>query len=177
MVSEAIKIVKTTEGECEIYSLSAAGSRIAELKVTTTDDKPTITFEFLPAGDFSWDEAKHWVQGLIKLADVANGLTDSKPDVERLLHTPTSKEIDMAKAKAKAKAKKADAKARAKTGEKRETAAGMFCDLIMAGNLTDDKIFEKVADKFGLDKKKRSYVAWYRNKLSKDGKKPPAAKE
>jgi hypothetical protein len=83
----------------------------------------------------------------------------------------------MATKKKAAKAKKTAAKDRVKSGEKRETAAALFCDLIMAGNLTDDKIFAKVKDKFGLDDKKRSYVAWYRNKLKKDGKKPPEAKE
>jgi hypothetical protein len=58
--------------------------------------------------------------------------------------------------------------------EPRESAAAMFKELIMAGNLSDDKIFERVQDKFNLDPKKRSYVAWYRNDLSKKGMNPPA---
>lgn len=64
----------------------------------------------------------------------------------------------------------------AKAGEKRESAAQMFQDLIMAGKLTDDQIFEKVQEKFGLDEKKRGYVKWYRNHLKKQGKNPPEAK-
>lgn len=64
----------------------------------------------------------------------------------------------------------------AKTGEKRESAAQMFQDLIMAGKLTDDQIFEKVQEKFGLDEKKRGYVKWYRNHLKKQGANPPEAK-
>jgi hypothetical protein len=112
----------------------------------------------------------------VKLAEVGDRLAEAT-DVEQLLHKPTDEEIDMATKKAKAKASKKDAKARKATGEKRATAAQLFCDLIMAGNLTDDKIFAKVKEKFGLDDKKRSYVAWYRNKLKKDGKKPPEAKE
>ncbi len=64
----------------------------------------------------------------------------------------------------------------AKTGEKRESAAQMFQDLIMEGKLTDDQIFAKVQDKFGLDEKKRGYVKWYRNHLKKQGANPPEAK-
>lgn len=73
-------------------------------------------------------------------------------------------------------AKPAKALAAEKTGEKRESAAQMFQDLIMAGKLTDDQIFEKVQEKFGLDEKKRGYVKWYRNHLKKQGKNPPEPK-
>lgn len=74
--------------------------------------------------------------------------------------------------------KKAEAKAKAtkSPGEKRVTAASMFKELIMAGNFSDDVIFKKVQDKFGLDDKKRGYVAWYRNNLKKGGAKPPEPK-
>ena len=72
--------------------------------------------------------------------------------------------------------KPAKAAAAEKTGEKRESAAQMFQDLIMAGKLTDDQIFEKVQEKFGLDEKKRGYVKWYRNHLKKLGKNPPEPK-
>ena len=61
-------------------------------------------------------------------------------------------------------------------GEKHESAAQMFKDLIMEGRLTDDQIFEKVREKFGLDDKKRGYVSWYRNNLKKQGANPPEAK-
>jgi len=54
--------------------------------------------------------------------------------------------------------------------------AAMFKELIMAGRFTDDVIFKKVQEKFGLDDKKRTYVAWYRNYLTKQGENPPAAK-
>jgi hypothetical protein len=63
-----------------------------------------------------------------------------------------------------------------KSGEKRPSAAQMFQDLIMAGKLTDDQIFEKVQAEFGLDEKKRGYVKWYRNHLRKQGKNPPEPK-
>lgn len=62
------------------------------------------------------------------------------------------------------------------TGEKRESAAQLFQDLIMAGKLTDEKIFAKVQEKFGLDDSKRGYVKWYRSHLRKQGKNPPEAK-
>jgi len=64
----------------------------------------------------------------------------------------------------------------AKSGEKKMSAAQMFQDLIMAGKLTDDQIFEKVQAEFGLDEKKRGYVKWYRNHLKKQGQNPPEAK-
>jgi hypothetical protein len=77
---------------------------------------------------------------------------------------------------AKPAAKTTTAKPPAKTGEKKMSAAQMFQDLIMEGKLTDDKIFEKVQEKYGLDEKKRGYVKWYRNHLKKQGANPPEAK-
>lgn len=63
-------------------------------------------------------------------------------------------------------------------GERKETAASLFQQLIMApGGRTDEQIFKEVQKKFGLDDKKRGYVAWYRNHLKKAGKNPPAPKE
>jgi len=62
------------------------------------------------------------------------------------------------------------------SGEKKLTASKMFCDLIMEGKLSDDKIFEKVQAKFGLDESKRGYVRWYRKDLQKKGMNPPEAK-
>lgn len=131
-------------------------------------------------------------------AGYAQSLGASKSVMEYLGHIIklSPKEIEMATAKktaakaAPAKATKATAKpAAAKTakapkaekaakepGEKRESAAQLFKDLIMEGKLSDDKIFEKVQAKFGLDEKKRSYVAWYRNDLTKKGMNPPEAK-
>jgi hypothetical protein len=175
-VNGETKIVRATEDEKEVYSLFVSGARIAQLTVINSEDNPPkISLELLAVGDFDWREARHWVPGLTKLAEVADGLTGLKPNVEGLLHTPTEKEIDMAKAKAKKKA----AKAAKKSGVAvpRESAAQMFKDLIMEGKKTDDQIFAAVKAKFKLDDKKRSYVAWYRNALVKDGKKPPAAKE
>lgn len=60
--------------------------------------------------------------------------------------------------------------------DKKPSAAQMFQDLIMAGKLTDDQIFEKVQAEFGLEDKKRAYVSWYRNNLRKQGKNPPEPK-
>ena len=70
-----------------------------------------------------------------------------------------------------------------KDGTKKEraprgpTAAQKFQELIMEGKKTDDQIFAAVQKEFGLDDSKRSYVKWYRNYLTKQGKNPPAAKE
>ena len=75
------------------------------------------------------------------------------------------------------------AKEKKAPGEKKEraprgpTAASRFQDLIMEGKKTDDQIFAVVQKEFGLDDSKRSYVKWYRNYLTKQGKNPPAAKE
>ena len=51
----------------------------------------------------------------------------------------------------------------------RHSAAAMFKKLILDGKLKDDQIFATVAAEFGLDEKKRSYVAWYRADLKKRG--------
>lgn len=101
----------------------------------------------------------------------------------------TAKATEEKKASAKAASKKAPAekptkKTASPKAEKpakeskapRETAAQMFQDLIMAGKLTDDQIFAKVQEKFGLDEKKKGYVKWYRNHLKKQGKNPPEPK-
>ena len=96
----------------------------------------------------------------------------------------SKQELEMATTKKVAAAEKTAAKAKptevvktpAKTGEKKQSAAQMFQDLIMEGKLTDDKIFEKVQEKFGLDEKKRGYTKWYRNHLKKLGANPPEAK-
>jgi hypothetical protein len=93
-----------------------------------------------------------------------------------------TKKADAPETKAKAaKAGKAEKPAKAtKTGEKKDrgpTAASRFQELIMEGKKTDDQIFATVQKEFGLDDSKRSYVKWYRNYLTKQGKNPPAAKE
>jgi len=82
-------------------------------------------------------------------------------------------------ASAKAPAVKTAKPAKEAGAEKapRDSAANMFRELIMAGELTDDKIFEKVQKKFGLEDKSRSHVGWYRNNLQRQGKNPPAAKQ
>lgn len=63
-----------------------------------------------------------------------------------------------------------------KSGDKKPSASQMFQDLIMEGKLTDDQIFAKVQDAYGLDEKKRGYVKWYRNHLKKSGVNPPEPK-
>lgn len=94
----------------------------------------------------------------------------AKPAVKKAAPTKTTKVEKPATKAAKPAAKPA------KTGEKKPSAAQMFQDLIMAGKLTDDQIFEKVQAEFGLDEKKRGYVKWYRNHLKKQGANPPEAK-
>jgi len=91
------------------------------------------------------------------------------------LEMATAKKQTTAEKPAATKAAKPAAKP-AKAGEKKPSAAQMFQDLIMAGKLTDDQIFEKVQAEFGLDEKKRGYVKWYRNHLKKQGQNPPEAK-
>lgn len=172
---ESIKIVEEDEDGQQLYQLYIDGGRRARLLV---NKKGEVFLDIMIAGDFPWQEAGVFILGLNKLAEVGNRLGGDPTDVERFLHKPSEEEIMVKKKAAAAKAAKV-AKKSGKKGDAapRESAAGMFCELIMAGNLTDDKIFEKVRVKFGLDDKKRSYVAWYRNKLKKDGKKPPEAKE
>ncbi len=72
-----------------------------------------------------------------------------------------------------AKGKKATGEAKQRSG-----AAATFREMIMAGKLTDDQIFVEVRKRHpDVTEDKRHYVAWYRNQLKKQGKKPPAAKQ
>ena len=71
---------------------------------------------------------------------------------------------------------KAAKEPKASGGEKRPSAAQVFKDLIMAGKLTDNQIFERVKNEFGLEENKRAYVNWYRNYLRKQGMNPPEPK-
>lgn len=99
-----------------------------------------------------------------------------KPGVATATRT-TKKDAKVEEEKKSMKAVKSAApKAEKKDKAPRESAADMFRALIMEGKLTDDQIFSAVKKKFGLEDKKRSYVAWYRNDLKKKGQKPPAPK-
>jgi hypothetical protein len=51
--------------------------------------------------------------------------------------------------------------------EKRQTMAGMTRDLILAGGLTDDQIYQRVLEVFPTFR--RSSVDWYRKELIKKG--------
>jgi hypothetical protein len=98
---------------------------------------------------------------------------------KRATQTPEEKEAkkaaNLAKLRELNEAKKAK---RAAEGpkERKPSAASRFKELIMAGKMTDDNIFADVQKEFGLDDSKRSYVAWYRNQLRKDGQNPPEAR-
>lgn len=114
-------------------------------------------------------------------------------DIEMATKKKAARAASPVKTAKKTAAKKATttaAKAAKKaTGEKKEraprgpTAASKFQELILqskdgkTADLTDDQIFTKVQKEFGLDDSKRSYVKWYRNYLTKQGKNPPAPKE
>jgi hypothetical protein len=162
----------------ERWSLYTGSARVAELAVRRQGEKPPVfQLELLVAGWFRAGEVATFLAGLEELKAKLPELMNLKPtDAAEPRHI--DKEIDMAKAKKTTKAKgKTVAK---KTGEAkapRETAAGMFRELILKGGQTDDQIFAAVQKKFSLGDEKRSYVAWYRNQLKKDGKNPPAAKE
>jgi hypothetical protein len=180
-VKGELKVARTgTDSDgVERWSLYAGSARVAELAVRRDGEKPPVfQLELLVAGWFSASEVATFLAGLEELKAKLPELTNLKPtDAAEPRHID-DKEIDMAKAKkTKAKGKTAAAK---KTGEAkapRETAASLFRELILKGGQTDDQIFAAVQKKFNLGDEKRSYVAWYRNQLKKDGKNPPAAKE
>ena len=114
-----------------------------------------------------------------------NSETDNQPeDGEQQVTNSTRKAMAKAAESKSAKAKTTEpkpakakvAKPKADPAEKKVSAAQLFKDLIMEGKLTDNQIFDRVSDQFGLDEKKRGYVKWYRNHLKKSGSNPPAAK-
>jgi hypothetical protein len=108
----------------------------------------------------------------------------TKKKAAKAASKPAAKQAEE-KVKAVASAKPAKAKKAAKTngsakkeaGKPRESAAQLFKDLIMQGDLTDKQIFARVKQKYELDDGKFGYVKWYRNALVKAGQKVPAAKE
>lgn len=111
--------------------------------------------------------------------EMATKKQQAAPQPEEKRTTKSRRGADEAEKPATTEPTKAAAAAKApaaKAGEKKPSAAQMFQDLIMAGKLTDDQIFEKVQAEFGLDEKKRGYVKWYRNHLKKQGKNPPEPK-
>lgn len=111
----------------------------------------------------------------LEMATTKKQVTAEKPVAKPAAKKAAPAKVTKAAKPAVTKAAKPVAKP-AKAGEKKPSAAQMFQDLIMAGKLTDDQIFEKVQAEFGLDEKKRGYVKWYRNHLKKQGQNPPEAK-
>lgn len=124
-------------------------------------------------------EAMDYLGQIINVSKQELEMATTKKQVaaEKPAAKPAAKKTAPAKVTKPAVTKAAKPAAKpAKTGEKKPSAAQMFQDLIMAGKLTDDQIFEKVQAEFGLDEKKRGYVKWYRNHLKKQGANPPEAK-
>ncbi len=111
----------------------------------------------------------------LEMATTKKQVAAEKPAAKPAAKKAASAKVTKVAKPAVTKAAKPAAKP-AKAGEKKPSAAQMFQDLIMAGKLTDDQIFEKVQAEFGLDEKKRGYVKWYRNHLKKSGANPPEAK-
>lgn len=113
--------------------------------------------------------------------DGEEGDTMAQAAAKKTTKKASAKSKKSAAAKAAPKKKAVPKKEAAASGEKkerkpRESAAAMFQELIMSGAHSDDAIFKKVQAKFGLDDSKRTYVAWYRNYLKKQGMNPPAAR-
>lgn len=52
---------------------------------------------------------------------------------------------------------------------RKQTAAQMFRELILSNSYDDETIFKMVQKEYGLDDKKRSYVAYYRRELQQKG--------
>jgi hypothetical protein len=93
--------------------------------------------------------------------------TEKKASTAKVEKTKAAEKAAPATAKVeKTKTVKAPA---VKAEKKGPSAAQMFRDLIMAGNLSDAKIFEKVQAAHGLSDDKASYVAWYRKDMIKKG--------
>jgi hypothetical protein len=92
--------------------------------------------------------------------------TEKKASTAKVEKTAAEKPAKTAKAAAAPAVKAPKA---AKVEKKGPSAAQMFRDLILAGNLSDAKIFEKVQAAHGLSDDKASYVAWYRKDMIKKG--------
>jgi hypothetical protein len=122
----------------------------------------------------------------VGFATILGGTSEAMAALSTLVHV-TTEEREMATKKAattniakhtpvktSVAAKKVGAKTPRVNGA---SPAAYFRELIMKGGQPDSKIFAAVKAKHNLDDSKRSYVAWYRNQLKKQGKNPPAAIE
>lgn len=121
------------------------------------------------------EAAMSMLSGIIKVTPKEIEMATSKKaaTAAKKATKPAAKAAAKGKAPAKGKAAKGTNGAAPAKTPRGETAASMFQALIREGKLTDGDIFAKVQSKFGLDDKKRSYVAWYRNYLTKKGEKVP----
>lgn len=132
------------------------------------------------------EEVMKYLSQAVKVTkeDIEMAVTKKKSRVKSKEAPDSNEPKAKVKAKAKAKAKKSPAEKVKKEPKKRvssssgeyKSAAAMFKELIMEGKFTDDEIFQQVQQEFGLDDNKRSYVKWYRNKLTKEGQNPPEPK-
>lgn len=122
-------------------------------------------------------EAMEYLGRIINITkqEVEMATTKKRVSVEKAVAEKAAPAPKPTKVTASGKVKE-PTKATPKPEGKKQTAAQMFQDLILAGKLTDAQIFEKVQAEFGLDEKKRGYVGWYRNHLKKQGQNPPDAK-
>lgn len=155
--------------------LDVSGFHLTYEQVNKFDER------FKPLVDYPIEKAcEHYVR-----YSVEYGATQDVLDYLGRVVTITEEQAIMAKSKLAGKSttevvvdgKKVKVPGKAKGGgERKDSASAMFQTLIMEGKHTDDEIFKRVAEKFGLDEKKRAYVAWYRNHLRKQGKNPPDAK-
>lgn len=168
------------------------------LDVTTADPKD-FDRDYKPMVDYPVERAAklyvEYARGLGATEQAMRMLgkltTVNNEDIEMATKKKAARTAAPVKTAKKAATKKAAADAKptkgTKTGkapaEKKEkaargpSAAARFQELIMEGKKTDDQIFAAVQKEFGLDDSKRSYVKWYRNYLTKQGKNPPAPKE
>ena len=119
------------------------------------------------------EEAENWCTTALG-GNISPPVQQQEIDVAKRARVVTGETSPAAKKAAKA-VKNGSGEAKTRT-PRTDKPAAMFKELIMAGRFTDDVIFKKVQEKFGLDDKKRTYVAWYRNYLTKQGENPPAAK-
>jgi hypothetical protein len=184
-----IVVERTTEVVKYIPLEVAIGLEVEQMKAAEFDRQYTLMVNYPEVKacrlyvDYSQTigatkEALDFLGKLIEITDKEYKMATTKKNAAAV-KSATTKASKPVEKETKTKATKpAPAKAAkpTKSADKKPSAAQMFQDLIMAGKLTDDQIFEQVQAEFGLDEKKRAYVKWYRNNLRKQGKNPPDAK-
>lgn len=96
--------------------------------------------------------------------EIVNPTSGKRGRITRAINADKKEEAEL-----RARARPFDPASLKGADDKYKSVSAMFKALLFEGKMTDDKIFAAVQKQFSLDDSKRSYIAWNRNWLKKQG--------